>query len=50
MAEFVKLNPEALKALHCMDERLVSYNVEMTEGNGGTFWQAYSEAQVDGTE
>ena len=50
MAEFVKLNPEALKALHCMDERLVSYNVEMTEVTGGTFWKAYTEAQVDGTE
>ena len=50
MAEFVKLNPEKLVALHTMDELLVSYNVEMTEVTGGTFWKAYSEAQVDGTE
>lgn len=33
-----------------MDERLVSYNVEMTEVTGGTFWKAYTEAQIDGTE
>ena len=50
MAQFVKLNPEALKELRKMDSRLVSYNVEMTEVTGGTFWKAYTEAQVDGTE
>ena len=50
MAEFVKLNPQDLKPLRTVDERLVSYNVEMTEVTGGTFWKAYTEAQVDGTE
>ncbi|MBQ7868465.1 MAG: beta-glucuronidase [Clostridia bacterium] len=50
MAQFVKLDPAALKALRTIDERLVSYNVEMTEVTGGTFWKAYTEAQVDGTE
>ena len=50
MANFVKLNPAELKALRTVDERLVSYNVEMTEVTGGTFWKAYTEAQVDGTE
>ena len=50
MAQFVKLNPSALTALRQIDERLVSYNVEMTEVTGGTFWKAYTEAQVDGTE
>ena len=50
MAQFVKLAPEALKELRQIDERLVSYNVEMTEVTGGTFWKAYTEAQVDGTE
>ena len=50
MAQFVKLNSEALQALRQMDERLVSYNVEMTEVTGGTFWKAYTDAQVDGTE
>jgi len=50
MAQFVKLSPESLKVLRNVDERLVSYNVEMTEVTGGTFWKAYTEAQVDGTE
>ena len=50
MAQFVKLNPEALRALRTVDPCLVSYNVEMTEVTGGTFWKAYTEAQVDGTE
>ena len=50
MAEFVKLNPSTLTVLREVDERLVSYNVEMTEVTGGTFWKAYTDAQVDGTE
>ena len=50
MAQFVKLQAEGLSALRNMDERLVSYNVEMTEVTGGTFWKAYTDAQIDGTE
>jgi len=50
MAEFVTLQASGLTALREVDERLVSYNVEMTEVTGGTFWKAYSDAQVDGTE
>ena len=50
MAQFVKLQAAGLPALRQMDERLVSYNVEMTEVTGGTFWKAYTDAQVDGTE
>jgi len=50
MAQFVKLDTAGLKALREMDKRLVSYNVEMTEVTGGTFWKAYTDAQVDGTE
>ena len=50
MAQFVKLAPEKLTELRKIDKRLVSYNVEMTEVTGGTFWKAYTEAQVDGTE
>ncbi len=50
MAQFVKLRAEGLNALREMDERLISYNVEMTEVTGGTFWKAYTDAQVDGTE
>ena len=50
MAQFVTLNPGKLTALREIDERLVSYNIEMTEVTGGTFWKAYTEAQVDGIE
>lgn len=50
MAQFVKLNPSGLQQLRRVDKRLVSYNVEMTEVTGGTFWSAYTDAQVDGTE
>ena len=50
MAKFVTLTLGDKTALREIDERLVSYNVEMTEVTGGTFWKAYTEAQVDGTE
>ena len=50
MAQFVKLAPSKLTALRTVNPRLISYNVEMTEVTGGTFWRAYTDAQVDGTE
>ena len=50
MSVTITLAPEKLEALRSVDERLVSYNVEMTEVTGGTFWKAYTDAQVDGTE
>ncbi len=50
MSEFIKIAPEKLELLRTVDDRLVSYNVEMTEVTGGTFWKAYTDAQVDGTE
>ncbi|MBQ7916966.1 MAG: beta-glucuronidase [Firmicutes bacterium] len=50
MAQHVKLNPAALEELRTINPRLVSYNVEMTEVTGGTFWKAYTDAQIDGTE
>ena len=50
MAEFVKLQAEGLEVLREMNPRLISYNVEMTEVTGGTFWKAYTDAQIEGTE
>lgn len=51
MAQFVKLNPEALQPLREVDARLVSYDVEMAEVTGGTFWKAYPPpAQIAGEE
>ena len=49
MANFVKLNLNPTE-LRKIDKRLVSYNVEMTEVTGGTFWTAYTDAQIEGTE
>lgn len=49
MGKFVTLSTE-LNELRQIDPRLVSYDVEMTEVTGGTFWSAYTDAQVDGTE
>ncbi len=50
MAQHIKLNPDALTKLRTVNPRLISYNVEMTEITGGTFWKAYTDAQIDGTE
>ena len=50
MAQFVKLAPEAAKELRTVNPCLVSYNVEMTEVTGGTFWKAYTPEQIAGTE
>ena len=50
MAEFVKLNPSELKALHEQNPCLMSYNVEFAEVTGGTFWKAYTPGQIAGTE
>ncbi|MBP3678353.1 MAG: beta-glucuronidase, partial [Agathobacter sp.] len=50
MGEFVKLKGSNLEKIRDVNPRLVSYNVEMTEVTGGTFWKAYTDAQIDGTE
>lgn len=39
-----------LDVIRQVDSRLMSYNVEMTEVTGGTFWKAYTKGQVQGTE
>jgi hypothetical protein len=50
MAQHLKLVPENLQKIREMNPRLMSYNVEMTEVTGGTFWKAYTEGQIAGTE
>lgn len=50
MNNLTKINPKTLRLLRKVDERLMSYNIEMTEVTGGTFWKAYTPEQVDGTE
>ena len=49
MAERVKLGLN-LEVIREVDSRLMSYNVEMTEITGGTFWKAYTKGQVEGKE
>ena len=48
MALHVKLNAENLRTIRSIDPRLVSYNVEMTEVTGGTFWKEYTPEEVAG--
>lgn len=44
------LCPDAAVPVRQMDERLASYNIEMTEVTGGTFWKEYTPGQIAGTE
>ncbi len=46
----IQLKDEQLNFVRTVDPRLVSYNIEMTEVTGGTFWKAYTPEQVAGTE
>lgn len=46
----VQLNPEKLTLIRERNPYLLSYNIEMTELMGGTFWTPYTDAQVEGTE
>ena len=50
MAYTLKLQANGLQEIRKMNPRLMSYNVEMTEVTGGTFWKAYTEGQIAGTE
>ena len=50
MAQNIKLEIGNLEVLRTVNPRLMSYNVEMTEVTGGTFWKAYTPGQIAGTE
>ncbi len=50
MAEHIKLYSNSLDVLREMNPMLVSYNIEMTEVTGGTFWKAYSDEEIAGTK
>jgi len=50
MIKNIELVPDKLTEIRTVDKRLVSYNIEMTEITGGTFWKAYTPAQIAGTE
>ena len=48
MEKNITLKVDNLKTIRTVDERLVSYNVEMTEITGGTFWKEYTPEQIRG--
>ena len=50
MAHFLKLINSGLCEIRKFNPYVMSYNVEMTEITGGTFWKAYTEGQIAGTE
>lgn len=50
MPQFIKLKADSLNEIRKIDKRLVSYNIEMTEITGGTFWKAYTPEQIAGME
>lgn len=50
MKTVLKLDPALNRPLRRADGRMMSYNIEMTEVTGGTFWRAYTPGQIAGTE
>ena len=50
MAKIITLNVSNLNTLRTVNPCLLSYNVEMTEVTGGTFWKAYTPEQIAGTQ
>ncbi len=46
----IELKYDGLKKLRDISERYASYNIEMAEVTGGTFWKAYTKAQTEGRE
>ena len=46
----IPLSVQPQPLIRHVDARLVSYNIEMTEITGGTFWKAYTAEQIAGTE
>ena len=50
MSKTISLRVSGLSKIRDVNPKLMSYNVEMTEVTGGTFWKAYTKAQVEGKE
>ena len=50
MSKIIELKFDNLSVIREMNPRLMSYNVEMTEVTGGTFWKSYTPEQIAGTE
>jgi len=50
MNQNVKIHDTGLSVIRTINDRMMSYNVEMTEVTGGSFWKEYTPEQVAGTE
>ena len=50
MSRTIKLPSQGLEKIRKTNPRLMSYNIEMTEITGGTFWKEYTPGQIAGTE
>lgn len=48
MAQMIQLKADSLRTIRTVDARLLSYNIEMTEVTGGTFWKAYTPEEIAG--
>lgn len=46
----ILLNTDDVMPIRTVDKCLVSYNIEMTEVTGGTFWKSYTPGQIAGAE
>lgn len=47
--ETIPLEAHPSHLIRHVDKRLMSYNIEMTEVTGGTFWKSYTAEQIAGT-
>ena len=50
MSEPVDIDPSRFVRVGRVSDRYQSYNIEMAEVTGGTFWKPYSDLQVSGVE
>ena len=50
MGQNIIIKDTPLQVIRTVNDKLMSYNVEMTEVTGGTFWKAYTPEQIAGTE
>lgn len=46
----LNFDPASFTSIRERDPRMQSYNIEMTDITGGTFWKPYTSAQIEGYE
>ena len=50
MKQTIMLKTDSMMKVREINPRMMSYNIEMTEITGGTFWKAYTNKQISGEE